>query len=250
MSIDWNGLTRHTDHRPWPMPARPWIMTMSWVDLLFAHWRVPRDVLGSLIPEPLEVDTHDGDAWISVVPFRMEHVGPRGLPLPERLADFPELNLRTYVTHGGRAGVWFFSLDAASLPAVVGARAAFHLPYFHADMEVKQVGPWTEYVSRRKRDGATFRGRYRSTDAVAAPPGSLEHWLTERYCLYCADGLGRVHRGEIHHQRWPLLGAEAEIEENTVACHLAGAGLTLDGPPASVQISRRIDVVAWSLDPV
>ena len=248
--IDWNALTEQTDHRPWPLPRRPWVMTMAWLDLLFAHWIVEPEALHPQVPSGLELDTFDGRAYLGMVPFRMEHVGPRGLGwLPGRLPgprSFPELNVRTYVRRDGKPGVWFLSLDATDPLAVWGARTGFHLPYFHADIETRERDGWIEYRSRRRdRRGAPgeLRARYRAVgEDIEAPPGSLEHWLTERYCLYAADPQGRIRRGDIHHRPWPLFEAEAEIERNTVA---EAFGLRLDGPPAWLHFARRLDVICW-----
>ena len=256
--VDWGSLTDHTKHRPWPLPSRPWVMTMSWLDLLFAHWRCQPAALAALLPAGLELDTFDGRAYLGVVPFRMEKVGPRGLGwLPGKLPGpraFVELNVRTYVVEGGKPGVWFLSLDAADRLAVWGARAGFHLPYFNAEMAVagasraSAADGWIRYSSRRRdhRLGAgEFRARYRGLgERLEVRPGSLEHWLTERYCLYAVDRRGRVRRGEIHHPPWPLQDAEVEIEVNTVA---EAHGLTLDGAPELAHFAPRIDVVGWWL---
>ncbi len=252
--VDWRSLTDDVAHRPWPLPARPWVMTMSWLDLLFAHWRCEPAALEALLPGGLELDTFAGRAYLGVVPFRMEKVGPRGLGwLPGKLPGpraFPELNVRTYVVCDGKPGVWFLSLDAADGLAVRGARMGFHLPYFHAEILVAGgTDSWIRYSSRRtdRRLGAgELRARYRGIgERVQVRPGSLEHWLTERYCLYAVDRRGRVRRGEIHHPPWPLHEAEVEIEVNTVA---EAHGLRLDGAPELAHFARRIDVVGWWLD--
>ncbi len=252
--VDWSSLTRDTAHRPWPLPTRPWVMTMSWLDLLFAHWSFEPAEIRARLPEALELDTFEGRAWVGVVPFRMASVGPRGLGwLPAALPGpraFPELNVRTYVRHEGKPGVWFFSLDAASPLAVWAARTFFHLPYFRADMRVRERDGWIEYESRRRdrRLGAgVFDGRYRPLDeGFRTRPGSLEHWLTERYCLYALDRRGRLWRGEIHHRPWPLFTAEAEIATNTVT---KAHGLILDEAEGPLfHFVRRLDVVAWWLE--
>jgi uncharacterized protein YqjF (DUF2071 family) len=248
--IPWNSLTDHNSHRPWPLAPAPWVMTMSWRDLLFAHWTVAPEKLRTFLPEDLELDTFDGRAYLGVVPFRMAGVGPRGLGwVPPELTSpraFPELNVRTYVRHGDRPGVWFFSLDASSRFAVWGARTFFSLPYFQAAMTTRAEGGWIEYASRRRdpRLGpGDFVGRYRGVGEVyLATPGTLEHWLTERYCLYAADERGRLHRGEIHHLPWPLTAAEAVLETNTVA---DAHGLLLDGEPELLHFVRELNVVAW-----
>lgn len=239
------------ENRPWPAPERSWAMRMRWCDLAFLHWPVAAEPLRRALPAGLELDLFGGEAWLGVVPFRMEGVAPRGMPSVPWLSAFPELNLRTYVTAGGRPGVWFFSLDAGNPVAVRVARRTFHLPYYDAEMECGERDGWVHYASRRTHRGvaaAEFRGRYRAVgDVELARAGSLEHWLTERYCLYAADGRGRLWRGEIAHARWPLQAGEVVIESNTLAASL---GIELTGSPARVQFARRLDVVAWGLDAV
>src|SRR5262245_61728315 len=134
MAVDarWNRLLDRVDHRPWPVPDRPWTMTMCWRDLLFMHWPVPPRLMAALLPPGPELGTVDGVAWIGVVPFHMTDVGLRLLPSLPWVSTFAELNVRTYVKHAAHAGVWFFSLDAASQSVVETARAWFHLPYFNA----------------------------------------------------------------------------------------------------------------------
>src|ERR1700687_6083754 len=121
-------------HRPWPLPARGWVMAGTWRDLLFAHWPVATTSLRPLVPARLRIDTFDGQAWLAVVPFRMSGVRLRGTPAMPWLSAFPELNVRTYVRCGAKPGVWFFSLDAGNPLAVGIARAWFHLPYYRAWM--------------------------------------------------------------------------------------------------------------------
>ena len=183
-------------------------MVQRWHDLLFAHWRCPISELRPLIPAPLEIDTYDGTAWIGVIPFYMSGVRMRGMPPLPTAHAFEELNVRTYVTLDGRPGVWFFSLDCASMLAVIGARLGIHLPYFRAAMRMTRPDSGTHrYQSRRWSIAgrpAAFAGTYRAIGPVAAPaPGSLEHFLTERYSLYASDG-NRIWRGDIVHPRWPL----------------------------------------------
>lgn len=244
-------ITAKSDHRPWPMPDGPWVMTQSWLDLLFAHWPVDPDCLRPLIPAGLELETFEGQAWIGVVPFRMQNVRPRLMPSLPWLSAFPELNVRTYVTDGKKSGVWFFSLDAANPVAVRVARAGFHLPYYDANMSLNEREGWIHYRSHRTHSGAPpadLRGRYRPVGPVySSQAGSLEHWLSERYCLYASNGLApdaRLWRGEIQHEPWPLQRAEAEFELNTMTLPL---GVTLQGEPL-LHFARRIDVVVWLLE--
>ena len=244
-------------HRPWPLPRKPWIMKQSWHDLLFAHWPVAVSTLAERMPRELALDLFDGTAWLGVVPFHMTNVAPRALPTPPWTSAFPELNVRTYVTHGGKPGVYFFSLDAASRLAVAVARALFHLPYHRAAMTVAVDGDWIRYESRRTADGsaARFGARYRPAGTVFHPiPGTLEYFLTERYCLYTVDAPAaiapqtrsraarRVARLEIHHPPWALQPAEATIDVNTMA---EASGITLPATAPLLHFSKRQDVVVW-----
>ena len=241
-------ILKHTTHRLWALPRGPWIMKQEWHDLLFAHWAVPVEVLRPLIPRALEIDTFGGQAWLGVVPFRMSGVRMHGAPAVPGFSRFPELNVRTYVLRDGRPGVWFFSLDAANAFAVWGARILFHLPYFLAAMSCAEDAGWISYQSQRKdRRGsaASLRARYRAIGEVFhAQPGSIEHFLAERYCLYTADEKGRIIRCEIHHPPWPQQLAEAALQENTMA---DAAGITItDRKPELLHSSRRQEVLVWA----
>jgi uncharacterized protein YqjF (DUF2071 family) len=127
-------MLENTSHRPWPLPKLPWIMKQKWHDLLFAHWPVPAEQLRSFVPEALPLDTFEGTAWIAVVPFSMSGIRLRGLPPVPGTSRFPELNVRTYITLGGKPGVYFFSLDAANALAVWGARRFYNLAYYLAEL--------------------------------------------------------------------------------------------------------------------
>jgi len=237
-----------TDHRPWPVPRGGWTWRQSWCDLLFAHWPIPADRLRPLIPSSLELQQFDGTAWIGVVPFHMTGVMRRPLPDLPWVSAFPEINVRTYVERDGKAGVWFFSLDASNALAVWAAKRFFHLPYYRASMRVVQAGSGIEYRSRRTSGDAAFDARYRPVSTpYAAAPGTLEHWLTERYCLYAESSDRRIFRTEVHHPPWPLQRAEAEVRLNAM---LDSQGLRAsDGAPL-LHFSRRLDVIVWSPQPV
>src|SRR5215213_7254143 len=224
------SITTRVAHRPWPMPGRPWVMTQTWHDLLFAHWRVDAARLRARIPPWLELDVFGGDAWLGIVPFLMTNVAPRGVPSLPWLSAFPELNVRTYVRAGGKPGVYFFSLDAGSALAVRAARTLLNLPYYSATMRVTQRDERIAYGSTRKSDGpAAFEAVYGPTGAAfTAVPGTLEYFLTERYCLYHYDRAGKPYRVDIHHPPWPLRPAAATIMTNTMS---TASGLVLDDTP-------------------
>ena len=241
----------YSNHRSWPAPQKPWAMKQIWHDLVFAHWPVSVDQLRQLIPPGLQIDTYEGQAWIGVVPFRMSGIRPRFLPAVPWLSAFPELNVRTYVVADDKPGVWFFSLEAANLVAVTIARWWYRLPYFHARMSCQQQDSVIVYTSQRIHRGAhpaSFSGQYHSTsDIFHVQKGSLEYWLTERYCLYVADAQQRIYRGEIDHPPWPLQLAEAAFRENTMTLPL---GIRLPEVSPLLHFARRQDVVVWQLAPI
>jgi hypothetical protein len=219
-------------------------MKQLWHDLLFAHWPVPASELRPLVPPELGLDIFGGECWIGVVPFRMSGIRARGLPAIPGLSRFPELNVRTYVKYGEKPGVYFFSLDAANLSAVLAARAFYHLPYFSAAMTSKEHDGTIHYSSRRYRAAAEFRGTYRPAGGSKLSANrTLEQFLTERYCLYTTHRR-EVYRGEIHHLPWPLQLAEAEIEVNTVA---AASGIALPDTTPHLLFARRLEVLIWPL---
>ena len=244
-------------------------MAMNWHDLLFAHWPVSVESLRPHIPAELEIDTRDGFAWIGIVPFRMTGVRSRWMPRLSGMA-FPELNVRTYVKHGNKSGVWFLSLDAAHWLSVRVARAWYHLPYHDAWIDFQKNGERISYHSRRTVSGArvsgtsakvpdTFAVPNNSTSAefqlkyspvgepFFAEPGTLDHWLIERYCLFAVNRRGRVGCADIAHTPWRLQRAEAVIGCNTMTAPL---GIRLPDQPPLLHFAREVEAVAWKVRPI
>jgi uncharacterized protein len=226
------------------MPDRPWTWRQTWRDLLFAHWPIETKQLRALIPDGLTIQEFDGTAWIAVVPFRMTGVMRRPFPDLPWISAFPELNVRTYVERDGKPGVWFFSLDATNPLAIWAARTFFHLPYFRARMSLKRDGDRIDY--RSERPDAAFVGSYEPGSPVyRSRPGTLEHWLTERYCLYARDPRGRLWRNEVHHEPWPLRHASADIRTNSM---IQSHGLRVEPAAPLLHFAEKIDVVVWDAD--
>lgn len=213
-------------------------MAQTWLDLLFAHWPVPPEALRPHLPAALPIDTFDGAAWIGITPF-VATLRPRGLPT---LLRFPELNVRTYTTVDGRPGIWFFSLDASSAAAVLGARLSYRLPYLRAQMTVGRDATSVRY--RSDRADASLHITYAPTGPPApATPGTLDHFLTERYSLY-TTGFGRILRADIQHPPWPLQPATASIARNTMA------PVELPAREPLLHFARRQDVLIWAPAPL
>lgn len=237
-----------TDHRPWPLPSRRWIWRQSWRELLFIHCPVRVDQVRHLVPPQLTIQEFDGVSWIGVVPFRMTGVMRRPLPDLPWISAFPELNVRLYVEADGKPGVWFLSLDATNPLAVWAARRYFHLPYHRADITHETSEHGVHYRSRRSVGEARFEARYAPAgSAYEARPGSLEHFLTERYCLYALTPRGILVRNDVHHLPWPLQPAEATISENTM---LEPRKIQVEDADPILHYSDGVDVVVWSAEPV
>jgi uncharacterized protein len=239
-----SGILKHVGHRPWKMPDAPWVMTQTWRDLLFAHWPVDPGQLRAIVPAVFPLELFEGAAWIGVVPFRMTNVAPRGIPSLPGVSEFPELNVRTYVRIEDKPGVYFFSLDAGNTLAVRAARALLNLPYYKAAMSITSSDGGFAYESRRAGNGAAeFVAHYRPVGEAFVPvAGSIEHFLTERYCLYNADRHGTPYRLDIHHPVWMLRSAEAELARNTMA---GASGIALPDRQPLLHFSARQDAVAW-----
>ncbi|MEA2336768.1 MAG: uncharacterized protein QOE82_775 [Thermoanaerobaculia bacterium] len=208
-------------------PDQPVLMHQNWHHLLFLHWQVPPQELQALIPPELTIDTFDGIAYVGLVPFTLTGVRPVGVPPLPWVSSFHEINVRTYVHRNGRdPGVWFFSLDASSAIAVAAARAAYKLPYFHSQIEFlesKGAMPEIDFTSHRDDPFGTTPAnahlRYKGMEGIVAPavPGSLEHFLVERYILYSVDEKHRLHRARVHHQPYPVQRADLlDLDETLI----------------------------------
>ncbi|MGQ0637062.1 MAG: YqjF family protein [Planctomycetaceae bacterium] len=236
----------------------------QWSNLLFVHWRLPADRVRRLIPEPLTLDTWEGDAWVGLVPFAMSGVRPWWFPACPGISSFLETNVRTYVRLGERdPGVWFFSLDASSSLAVWVARWRWHLAYYRACMALERTCDRLWYETRRLRpssagpgctidatlgNGAGGAPESAATSAIDhALPGSLEQFLIERYILYAADARGQLYSGRVRHRPYPLRPAQiASLDENL----LAAAGIGVDSGPCHVVFSEGVSVEILPLRPV
>jgi uncharacterized protein YqjF (DUF2071 family) len=233
---------------PYYVRDRRWIMFQHWHDLLFAHWPVPPDALRPLLPEGLPIDTFDGQAWVGVVAFRLSGIRLRGLPPFPPIASFNEINVRTYVAPRGRPGVYFLSMDADNPLAMAVARPWFRLPYTRAAIEMQVRDGSVSFDGRRVQPdmpGARFALEYGPCSSpYEARPGSLDHWLTERYCYYTPGRAGRLHRCDIYHPQWPLQQAWARIGENTL---LESMGIEQPQGAALLHYAKYMRALIWPL---
>lgn len=238
-------------------PDQPVLMHQNWHHLLFLHWEVPVAELQALLPLRLTVDTFAGKAFVGLVPFTLTGVRPIMVPPLPWISAFHEINVRTYVHLEGRdPGVWFFSLDAASSIAVAAARAAYHLPYFGADIDMgvrPGANPSIDFHSRRTdprgNQPADARVHYQPLEGAAVPavPGTLEHFLVERYILYAEDERRDLYRARVHHQPYPIQSVNVPTLEQTLTW---AAGIKHPEHPAYQHYAREVNVKVYPLERV
>ncbi len=211
----YEDILKQTNHRTTDYPNGPWIASQLWKHLLFINYPVDEHTVGKIIPEGLEVDTFDGKAWITVLPFKIENFTVRRIPL-KGIDQFLELNVRTYVRRNGKPGVYFFRLDAEKIMDVFGARFAT-LTYYNAEMEMtkgRNSGTY-HYLSRRKSNRqVVFEATFRPSEKTrVAEEGSLTKWLADRYFLFSECGKS-IFEGPIHHRAWRVAEVDVELKQN------------------------------------
>jgi hypothetical protein len=233
-------------HRPWHLPETPWSQAQTREDVLLAHWPARPDTLARLGPPGLPIDTHEGEGWLGLAAFRLTNLRLRGLPPLPGLA-FGQLDVFTYVTLDERPGIWLHTVDTSSRVLAEAAKRAHRLPAHHGDFAFPpgraDAAPLEDGLYSVARGYLSFAARFRVAGRpFAARPGSLEHFLTERFCLYTSDG-GRLYRAELHHPPWALRPAVAEIEQSTLA------PIALEHEPL-VLYSESQDLLVWSLEEI
>ena len=223
------------------------LLGMTWRDVLFAHWPLDTETVARRLPASLAPATHDGRAWVGIVAFEMDGIGPRGLPVRRR---FGEVNLRTYVTGpGGDRGVRFLSLDAADRAAVTVARATYDLPYYAAEIGIERADGAVAVRSRRVHGGApsaALDATWRPTGPGSTPEaGTRAGFLTRHGLFYTGDD--RLRRGEIDHPPWTIRPAAFSLRRESL---FAAAGLDRPATDPVVHVSPGTEVTAGAPSPV
>jgi len=234
------------DHRPWELPKQNWQWRQSWTKLAFIHYKVDFDNLRALVPKKFDIDLFEGEAWVSIVPFFMEDVMHGNLPSVYPFRQFPELNLRTYVVYDGKPGVFFFSLDAQNIPIVLMGNLLYGIPYKYSRMRYEVNNSIYVFKSKRLTDNVKFEATIEVLgEEYSAKEGSLEEWLSERYCFYSTNLLNNNCRVEIHHKKWPLQKCKINIIENEL---LSAVGLNVDEDSVLCNFSSGVDVVSFKAE--
>jgi len=238
-------------------PDQSVLMYQNWHHLLFLHWEIPPSELQALVPSRLTIDTFEGKAYVGLVPFTL--TGVRRVFTPELpwISSFHEVNVRTYVHHEGRdPGVWFFSLDASSAIIATAARAAYKLAYYSADIDfsvgagaLPEIAFDSQRTDRRGPQPANVHVRYKPVEGPVAPaaPGTLEHFLVERYILYAQDNDHQLYRARVHHQPYPVQRVDVTSLEETLVW---AAGVRRPDTVALRHYAREVNVKVYPLERV
>ncbi|EKN71035.1 hypothetical protein BABA_02632 [Neobacillus bataviensis LMG 21833] len=242
------NILNDSGHRSWPLPSKYWIIRQSWRNLLFLHWPIPLEKLRPHIPSSLQIDTFNSYAWVGVILFVIEGIYPRGISSVSLTSKFPEVNVRTYVTYDGKPGIYFLSIDVENWASLRIAKRWYRLPYHSAQISFRKEGQAFHMHSIRKGNANTpisFKGKYVPVAKVYFPKeGTLDHWLTERYCLYSSNNGVNIYCGEINHRSWPLQNVETEIYHNTL---FTPYQFELSDEKPIVHFSKGLDTIFWNI---
>lgn len=232
---DINQILSETRHRPFDVPAGKWSYYQEWNNALFLHWQVPLELLRPLVPESLNIDVFEGNAYVSLVAFTMQKIRPRNLPALAFVSDFEEINLRTYIDHNNKKGVYFLNIEAEKQLSVFIARALSGLPYEKSN--IRRTNEHYRSINTRKN---YYLDAAYEVKASIFEKTALDHWLTERYCLYLNEG-EVIYCYDIHHKAWEL----KKVALNALKVKYKLGRLSLNGQPQLMHYSEGVRVVAW-----
>ena len=243
------GRDLRSDHLPFAMPSRPFLLSQEWRYLTFMHWEVSVEKLQPHVPEGLEIDLFEGKAYVGTIPFMMKNVRPRLLPALPGVSTFPEFNVRTYVKKNGKAGVLFLTLDAQSRITCFHAPRKYGLPYRYAKCKLSTKDEVYKWQSKRLSDGAILAGECRAKgDLMQAKKGSLEEFLFERYSLY-TNHKNKIHMAYTQHNPWEFREGEVEIITNTLT-ESYDLGIKDLHNPDHVHMSNGVHVHTWPIQAI
>ena len=232
---DINNILQATNHRPYQLPNGQWTYYQEWNRAVFLHWKVPVATLRPHVPHELKIDTFEGSAYVSLVAFTMEGIRPRYLPSVKFISCFDEINLRTYIDHGHRKGVYFLSIESGKLLSSLVARRLSGLPYEKSDI----IRTGNRYHSENSKKSFRLNLSYHIGERIAEKT-ALDHWLTERYCLYI-DQRQQVYRYDIHHKPWEL----NHVSIDNQAFDYRVGDFNLAAVPDLTHYSNGVNVIAW-----
>ena len=231
------SILNDTEHRPWELPTGPWQYYQEWNRALFLHWEIPLDTLRHCIPNRLTIDSINGRCYVSLVAFTMENLRPANLPSCGLISNFHEVNLRTYINHNNKKGVYFLSIDVSKYLSAFIAKKLSGLPYEKSFI----TRTHHQYSLINEEKNINFNTEY-DIKSLLVNKTELDKWLTERYCLYL-NKKNKLYRYDIHHKEWEI--KVLDLKKNSLDFNLNGINLT-DKPPDISHYSDGIKVISWN----
>jgi uncharacterized protein len=224
------------DHRSWKTPDTSWLFYQEWHDAVFLHWKVDIAELGKFVPDELPLDLLNGEAWVSVIPFRIKGIRPKYLPSFPPVSDFDEINIRTYVKYNNKPGIYFLQLDASKWLSEFFAKVFSELPYRHAS--ISSGDNW--YRSLHEESGDMLDVKF-TVLGYKRDVSDDDRWLTERYVFFQESKEGYISELEVHHLQWPL----GEVRLNECVVKYDRFGSLIKGQPDLIHFSPGVQVLTW-----
>ena len=234
-------ILKEVSHRPFEIPKGNWRYYQEWNRALFLHWTVPFELLRKCVPFNLNLDTFDGNCYISLVAFTMEKIRPKFLPSVGCISDFDEINVRTYIDNDGKKGVYFLNIEAGKTISAFIAKAVSGLPYEKAKINRTEKS----YYSNNFKKGFKLTSEFEIKEIVSDKT-ELDKWLTERYCLYL-DQENELYRYDIHHKEWEI--KKVNIKSLVVNYKIGEIDLH-NQQPNLTHYSEGIKVIAWKREKI
>lgn len=226
----YKSILQQVQYRQYPLPDEPWLHYQEWYNNIMLHWKIDKDTINQYIPQGIELDLFEGDAYVSIIAFSVKKLRPRFLPPFPYLSNFHEVNLRTYVIRDGKPGIYFLSIEAEKLLPALFARFFIGLPYKKSLLKRE-----SNYYFAQSNAGTQLELSYSSGELIIEK-SELDLWLTERYCLY-EQTKGKLFRIDIHHKPWILSDPLINIQKLQYPF--------CQGNPVYVHYSHKIEVLFW-----
>jgi hypothetical protein len=239
-----DDILKHISHRGWKLPNGKWSYYQEWNNALFLHWRIDISELQKLTPSNLVIDKFEGESWISIVAFTMEKIRPRYLPAISVISNFDEINVRTYLTHENKPGVFFLNIEAQKLTSTFIAKLLSGLPYEKSEIERGEIGNTKYFKSCNKNKNFKLDVKF-VVGQELTNKSTLDKWLTERYCLYLKSK-NETYRYEIQHKPWKLFQAETIA----LTTNYTFGNITLNRKPDLIHYSKGVKVLAWDKEKI
>ena len=235
------------NHLPFQLPDRKHSLVQEWKYLTFMHWRVSPKILSHYLPEGIELDLYEGNAYVGLIPFLMKDVHPRLLFPISGISNFPEFNIRTYVKVNNKPGVYFLTLDAQSLITCFYASRAYGLPYNYTMGKIEVNEKRYSWESKRFIKGYEVSGTSNMIGkSMISKQGSIEEFLFERYCLFALRNK-KICVGYTKHNPWNIYVAQAEVKKNNLTKSF-NLGIKNLLEPELVHMSEGVYINAWSIE--